>query len=56
MAAFAQFGSDLDASTQQLLNRGAKANRTFKTRSIFTNDCGSRASYISFYGSKRLFR
>src|SRR6056300_1498924 len=24
MAAFAQFGSDLDASTQQLLNRGAK--------------------------------
>ena len=24
MAAFAQFGSDLDASTQKLLNRGAK--------------------------------
>ena len=24
MAAFAQFGSDLDASTQQLLNRGSK--------------------------------
>ena len=30
MAAFAQFGSDLDASTQQLLNRGAKLNGTFK--------------------------
>ena len=26
MAAFAQFGSDLDASTQKLLNRGSKAN------------------------------
>ena len=25
MAAFAQFGSDLDASTQQLLNRGSKS-------------------------------
>ena len=24
MAAFAQFGSDLDASTQKLLNRGSK--------------------------------
>jgi F0F1-type ATP synthase, alpha subunit len=24
MAAFAQFGSDLDASTQELLNRGSK--------------------------------
>ena len=38
MAAFAQFGSDLDASTQQLLNRGAKLTELIKTRSIFTND------------------
>ena len=30
MAAFAQFGSDLDASTQQLLNRGSKLTELLK--------------------------
>ena len=30
MAAFAQFGSDLDASTQKLLNRGAKLTELLK--------------------------
>ena len=30
MAAFAQFGSDLDASTQQLLNRGSKLSELLK--------------------------
>ena len=30
MAAFAQFGSDLDASTQQLLNHGAKLTELLK--------------------------
>jgi F-type H+-transporting ATPase subunit alpha len=30
MAAFAQFGSDLDSSTQQLLNRGAKLTELLK--------------------------
>ena len=30
MAAFAQFGSDLDASTQQLLNRGARLTELMK--------------------------
>jgi len=30
MAAFAQFGSDLDASTQQLLNRGGKLTELLK--------------------------
>ena len=30
MAAFAQFGSDLDASTQQLLNRGARPTELIK--------------------------
>ena len=39
MAAFAQFGSDLDASTQKLLKSRSKINRTFKTRSIFSDDC-----------------
>merc|ERR1712196_269253 len=32
MAAFAQFGSDLDASTQQLLNRGSKLTELLKQR------------------------
>jgi F-type H+-transporting ATPase subunit alpha len=30
MAAFAQFGSDLDASTQKLLNRGARLTELLK--------------------------
>ncbi|MBA3054433.1 MAG: F0F1 ATP synthase subunit alpha, partial [Sphingomonadales bacterium] len=30
MAAFAQFGSDLDASTQKLLNRGARRTELLK--------------------------
>ncbi len=30
MAAFAQFGSDLDASTQKLLNRGARLTELMK--------------------------
>ena len=38
MAAFA-IGSDLDASTQKLLNRGAKLTRTFKAEPVFTDDC-----------------
>ncbi len=32
MAAFAQFGSDLDASTQKLLNRGAKLTELLKQK------------------------
>ena len=54
MAAFAQFGSDLDASTQQLLNRGAKLTELIKTRSILSND-SCRASHFSFCRSKRIF-
>ena len=34
MAAFAQFGSDLDASTQQLLNRGSKLTELLKSKDI----------------------
>ena len=45
MAAFAQFASDLDASTKQLLDRGARLVEIFKTRSIFTTN-GFRASCI----------
>ena len=30
MAAFAQFGSDLDAATQKLLNRGSKLTELLK--------------------------
>ena len=32
MAAFAQFGSDLDAATQKLLNRGARLTELLKQR------------------------
>ena len=50
MAAFAQFGSDLDASTQKLLNRGSKLTELLKTKTIFSYD-SSRASYFSFLWS-----
>merc|ERR1711991_550882 len=36
MAAFAQFGSDLDASTQQLLNRGSKLTELLKKKKYST--------------------
>lgn len=32
VAAFAQFGSDLDASTQQLLNRGGQLTELLKQK------------------------
>ena len=32
VAAFAQFGSDLDAATQQLLNRGEKLTEVLKQK------------------------
>ncbi len=35
VAAFAQFGSDLDASTQNLLNRGAKLTELLKQKQYF---------------------
>jgi len=38
MAAFAQFGSDLDAATQQLLNRGARPDRADETATVFATD------------------
>ena len=38
MAAFAQFGSDLDASTQQLLNRGSKLTELLKHCLLYTSD------------------
>ena len=36
MAAFAQFGSDLDAATQRLLNRGARLTELFETAAVFS--------------------
>ena len=37
MAAFAQFGSDLDASTQKLLNRGSKLTELLKQKQTGEN-------------------
>ena len=50
MAAFAQFGSDLDASTQQLLNRGSKLTELLKQKQYSTND-SCRTSYFCFLWS-----
>ena len=38
MAAFAQFGSDLDATTQRLLNRGARLTELLKQASILADE------------------
>ena len=35
VAAFAQFGSDLDAATQQLLNRGEKLTEVLKQKTAY---------------------
>ena len=43
MEAFAQFGSDLDASTQKLLNRGARLTQLLKQPQKFNNDPETRA-------------
>ncbi|CAK83394.1 unnamed protein product (macronuclear) [Paramecium tetraurelia] len=39
VAAFAQFGSDLDAATQQLLNRGAQLTEIAQIKIIRPNVC-----------------
>jgi F-type H+/Na+-transporting ATPase subunit alpha len=51
MAAFAQFGSDLDASTQKLLNRGARLTELMKQPqySPLTN---AKSSCIIYAGTK----
>lgn len=40
VAAFAQFGSDLDASTQQLLNRGVRLTELLKQGQYGKEDVG----------------
>merc|ERR1712179_415006 len=46
VAAFAQFGSDLDAATQQLLSRGVRLTELLKRASTFP--CPSRSRSLSF--------
>lgn len=48
VAAFAQFGSDLDAATQQLLNRGAQLTELLKQKQfvIYLSNLGA-------YGCRR---
>jgi len=51
MAAFAQFGSDLDASTQQLLNRGARLTELMK-QPQYSPLTGSEIVCVIFAGTK----
>ena len=55
MAAFAQFGSDLDAATQQLLARGARLTELLKQGQYAPFIC-RRTSCCHLRRSKRLFR
>ena len=45
VAAFAQFGSDLDASTQQQLNRGVRLTELLKQGQYGTFDCEWASSF-----------
>ncbi len=49
VAAFAQFGSDLDAATQQLLNRGAQLTELLKQKQFVNllNNLGSHGCRIT---------
>jgi len=51
MAAFAQFGSDLDASTQKLLNRGSKLTELLKQNQYSPLDVAEQV-IIVFTGVK----
>jgi len=55
VAAFAQFGSDLDAATQQLLNRGVRLTELLKQGQYGENANNTRCSWIraSWYNSHR---
>ena len=55
MAAFAQFGSDLDASTQRLLNRGARLTELLK-QAQFEPDAGRGAGRVDLRRRQRLPR
>ena len=55
MAAFAQFGSDLDAATQRLLNRGARLDRTPEAAPVLAAEDG-RASRRDLCRRARLSR
>ena len=55
VAAFAQFGSDLDAATQHLLNRGSKLTELLKQGTVFSFNCRATNLYLICWG-ERLFR
>ena len=46
VAAFAQFGSDLDAATQQLLNRGAQLTELLKQKQFVIYRYNSRSQWL----------
>ena len=48
MEAFAQFASDLDASTQQLLARGARLTEVLKTGTIYPLSNGRTGCFFIF--------
>jgi len=62
VAAFAQFGSDLDAATQQLLNRGAQLTELLKQKQFVISylNIGSYGCWITslcyLRRSQRIFR
>jgi len=54
VAAFAQFGSDLDAATQQLLNRGVRLTELLK-QGQYGENANNTSFGCSFYNPTRIF-
>ena len=52
MAAFAQFGSDLDAATQKLLNRGARLTELLKQPQFSPLKMEEQVAVISFFAQE----
>ena len=56
VAAFAQFGSDLDAATQQLLNRGVRLTELLKQGQYGMLIINLRPTKVPSSTTKRLFQ
>lgn len=54
VAAFAQFGSDLDAATQQLLNRGVRLTELLK-QGQYGENANNTSFGCSFHNPTRIF-
>jgi F-type H+-transporting ATPase subunit alpha len=56
LEAFSKFGSDLDAATLAILDKGAKNVGTSQTGSVSTLSCGKTNCYYFLWNTRITFR